>query len=116
MATDQAAGQHAISSDGDAEFAAGRQNAVLDAARDERIFDLKVADGMDLGRLPDRIAADFGEADMAYEASLHQIGDGANRVLDRDLGIEPSRTINIDMIRLEALQRISEGRLHCGRP
>jgi hypothetical protein len=35
MAADQPARQHAIGGDADAELAAGRQDAVLDAARDQ---------------------------------------------------------------------------------
>ncbi len=44
VSADEAARQHAIGRDADAELAAGRQDAVLDAARDQRILDLQIAD------------------------------------------------------------------------
>src|ERR1700752_3498317 len=46
MSAHQAAGKDSIGGDGYAERAAGRENAVLDATRDQGVFDLKVANGM----------------------------------------------------------------------
>ena len=49
VAADETARKHAIGGDADAELAAGGQDVVLDAARDQRIFDLQVDDGVDGG-------------------------------------------------------------------
>ena len=65
MAADQAARQHAVGGDADAKLAAGRQDLVLDAARDQRIFDLQIADRMHGGGAPDRLRADFGQGRCA---------------------------------------------------
>jgi hypothetical protein len=83
VAADQAAGEHAIGRYADTERAAGRQDAVLDAAREQGIFDLEIADRMNRRRAADGGAADLREADVADMAGLHQVGDGAHRVLDR---------------------------------
>jgi hypothetical protein len=42
MSADQPARQHAIGGDADAELPASRQDLVLDAARDQRVFDLQI--------------------------------------------------------------------------
>ena len=55
VAADQAARQHAIGGDADAELAAGGQDRLLDAARDQRIFDLQVDDRMHRGGTADRL-------------------------------------------------------------
>src|SRR4029453_11701229 len=48
VSTDEAARENAIGGDGDTELAAGRENVVLDAARDQGIFDLEIRDGVTL--------------------------------------------------------------------
>jgi hypothetical protein len=59
-----------IGGDADAELKARRQNLVLDPARDQRVFDLQVADGVDGLRAPDGVGTDFGEADVTHMAGL----------------------------------------------
>lgn len=51
VTADQAARQHAVGRDADAEVATGRQDGVLDATGDDRVLDLQVNDRMD-GRRP----------------------------------------------------------------
>ena len=89
---------------------------VLDAARDQRIFDLQVGDRMHGRGAADRLGADLGQADMADIAGLHQVGDGADRVLDRHVRIEPRRAVDVDMVDAEPLQRIGGEVLHRRRP
>ena len=104
MAGDQPAREHAIGGDGDAEFAAGRQDLVLDHARDQRIFDLQIDDRSDRGGAADRRRADLGKPDMADIAGLDQIGDGADGLLDRHVRIEPRGPVDVDVIGPQALQ------------
>ena len=94
----------------------GRQDFILDAARDQRIFDLQIADRMHGGGAADRFGAHLRQADMADIAGLHHVGDGADRLLDRHVRIEPRRPVDIDMVDAEPLQRIGEEVLHRRRP
>ena len=80
---DEAAGEHAIGDQRDAELAQGRQDVALDAAAEQRIFDLQRRDRMHRVRAPQRLGGRFRDADVAHVAGLHHVGDGADRVLDR---------------------------------
>ena len=71
---------------------------------------------MDGGRPPDRLGAHLGETDVADIAGLHHVGDGADRVLDRHIGIEPGGAVDVDMIDAETLQRIGEEVLDAAGP
>ncbi len=76
----EAARQHAIGGDADAELAAGLQDVALDAALDQRIFDLEIDDRMHGVRAADGVGADLGQADMPDVAGLHQFGEAADRL------------------------------------
>ncbi len=106
VAADQAARQDAIGRDADAEFAAGLQDAALDAARDQGIFDLQVGDGMHGRRAAEGFRSHFGQADVAHVARLHEIGDGADGVLDRHGRIQPRGPVDVDVVQAQALQGI----------
>ncbi|OIQ67645.1 threonine dehydratase [mine drainage metagenome] len=95
VAADQATRQHAIGSDRDPKLPAHRQDRVLDAPRDRRIFDLQVDDRLDGGGAADRVGAHFRQADMADIAGLHQVSDRANRVLDRHGRVEPGGAVGL---------------------
>ena len=71
---------------------------------------------MDLGRAPDRLDADLGQPDVAHVARLHEIGDRTDRVLDRNLRIEPRRPVDVDVVDAEPGQAVCEGVLGRGRP
>ena len=105
---DQPARQHAIGGDADAELAAGRQDVALDAARDQRVLDLQIGDRMHRVRAADGFGADFRQADVPIAARLHHVGDRADRVLDRHVGIEPRRAVDVDVVDAEPLQRVGE--------
>ena len=74
------------------------------------------SDGMHGGRPVDRLGSDLRKPDVADIASLDHFRDGADRVLDRHVRIEPRRTVDVDMIRAEALQSVGERILHGRRP
>ena len=113
---DQPAGEHAIGDQRDAELAQRRQNLALDAAREQRIFDLQAPRSDARRRAPDRLGGGFGEADVAHIAGLHHVGDGADGVLDRHLRVDARRLIEIDIIGAEPAQRIAEKILDRLRP
>ena len=112
MPADQPARQHAIGGDADAKDAARRQDVVLDAARDERIFHLHVGDRMHGGRAPDGRRAHFRQADVAHIALLHHLADGADSILDRHRRVEARGAVDVDVVDPEALQRIGEEIAH----
>ena len=112
VSADQPARQHAIGGDADAEFAAGRQDVALDAARDQRILDLQIGDRVHRMGAPDGFGADFRKADMPDPAGLDHVGHGADRILDRHIRIEPRRAVDIDVVDAEPLQRIGDEILH----
>ena len=116
MAGDEAARQHAVGGDADAERAAGRQDFTFDHAHDERIFDLQVGDRVNRRGAADGRCADLGEPDRPHIAGLDHIGDRADRILDRNVGVEPRRPIDVDHVDAEALQRIGEEILRSLRP
>jgi len=116
VAADQSARQHAISGDPDAKLPASGQDLVLDASRDQRILDLQIADRMNFMRPANGVGADLGKPDMADVSCLHHLGDGADCLLDGDVGIKPGRAIDIDIVGAEAAEGISEEGLHCRRP
>jgi len=53
---------------------------------------------------------------MSDVAGLHQIGEAADRLLDRNVGIETCRAVDVDVVGAETLQRIGEEILRRGRP
>ena len=108
MAADQAARQHAISGDADAELTAGLQDVAFDAALDQRIFDLEIDDRMHGMRAADGVGADLGQADMPDIAGLHHLGDAADRLLDGNAGIKPCRPVDVDVVGAETLERIGK--------
>ncbi|MCY1238681.1 hypothetical protein D9M72_514330 [compost metagenome] len=63
---------------------------------------------MDGGGATDGLGPNLGEADMADISSLHHVGDRTNGIFDRNVGIEPGGTIDVDMIDAKPLQRVGE--------
>jgi hypothetical protein len=60
--------------------------------------------------------ADFRKADMSDMPGLDQVGNRADRLFDRQVGIEPRRPVDVDMVGAEPLQRIGRKILHRDRP
>lgn len=115
VAGDQTAGQDAVGGDGDAQFAGGGQDLVLDAAGDQRVLDLEVGDRGGGGGAADRRGADLAEADVPDVPLLDEFGDGADGLLDRDVGVEPGDAVDVDVVDAEALEGVRGEVLHGGR-
>ena len=106
--------EHAVGGDRDAERATGRQDRGLDPARDQRVLDLQIADRMRRGGAADRLGADLGEADVAHVARLDELGDRADGLLDRHVGIEASGTVDVDVLDSEAVSEWASAVLTAG--
>ena len=83
VAADQPAREHAVGGHADAELPARGQDLVLDAARDQRVLDLQVADRVHGAARRIVSGADLRQPDVADVAGLDHLGDGADRLLDR---------------------------------
>jgi hypothetical protein len=66
-------------------------------------------------RASHRVGGNLRQRDVADIAGHHEIGDGSNRVLDGDRGIEPSRPIDVDVVHAKPLQRIGDEIAERGR-
>ena len=66
-------------------------------------------------RAADRLGADLGEADVADVARLDHLGDRADRLLDRHLGVEAAEPVDVDVVGAEPAQRVGEEVLHRDR-
>src|SRR6185437_3300638 len=108
MSADQPTRQHAVRSDANAQLATRRQNFRLDTARGERVLDLQIADRMYGMGTPQGRGAHLGQTDITHIPCLDHLADGTYRVLDRHLRIEPRRTVDVDVVNTEPLQRVGE--------
>ena len=57
---------------------------------------------------PDGFRPGFGETDVAYVAGLHQVGDRADGLLDRDSGVDASEPVDVDVVGAEPRERVGE--------
>jgi hypothetical protein len=78
-----------VGNEADAQLAQQRQELVLRIAGSEGIFCLQRGDGMHGVSTPDCGGASLGKADVADLAFDHQLGHGADGVLDGSLWIDP---------------------------
>src|SRR5947209_7824898 len=67
---------------------------------------------MDCMSAPDRRRAGLANAERAHLAGPHQLGHGAERVLDRYVGIDPVNEIEIDDFGLQTLEAFVAAFLH----
>jgi hypothetical protein len=116
VAAQETPGEDAVGGDADAQLAAGRQHAGLDAAREQRVLDLEVHDRMDRVRPAERLGAGLREPDVADVAGLDHLRDGADRVLDRHRGIDAGGAVDVHVVRVEPAQRVGEEALDRGGP
>ena len=105
---EEPAGEDAVRGHSDAELAAGGQDLVLDPTREERVLDLQVGDGVDGVRAADGLGAALGEPDVPNVARLHHFRDGADGLLDRDVGEHAARSVDVDVIGAEPTERVGE--------
>src|ERR1039458_1589479 len=108
VAADQTAAQNTVGGDGDVQVAALRQDRLLDPARDQGILDLHVADRMSSLRAADRLGADLRESYVAHVARLDELRDRADALLDRHVGIEARRAVDVDVLDTKACQRVRQ--------
>src|SRR6476619_5883192 len=103
MPADEPAREHAVGRDADPKLTTGWKNLVLDVARDERVFNLQIADRVHGSGAPQRLRADFGQADVPHIAGLHHVRDRTDCLLDRNVRINARWPIDVDMIETEPL-------------
>ena len=68
------------------------------------------------GRPADRLRTDLGQPDRPDVAGLDHVGDRTDGLLDRHVRVEPSGTVDVDVVGAEALQRVGQEGAHGGRP
>ena len=59
-----------------------------------------------------RFRTRLGQPDVAYVAFRDHLGDRTHRFLDRHIRIDAGETIDVDVVRAEAAQRVREEILH----
>ena len=71
-----------------------------------------------MGRMgaPDRGGGRFGDAQVAHLASCHELGHGADGILDRHARVDAVDVIEVDHVGSEALEARLAGRAHIFRP
>jgi hypothetical protein len=62
-----------------------------------------------------RFGADLGEPDVTDVACPHHLPDRPHRLLDRNVGEHPARSVDIDVVGTEPAQRVGEEVLDRGR-
>ena len=98
MAADQPTREHAVSRDPDPQLAQVGKDPVLDAAGDQRILDLQIADRMHRVRATDRVGADLRQAD--YRTYPAWISSAIAPIVSSigTSGIEPRWPIDVDVV------------------
>src|ERR1700742_5248810 len=66
------------------------------------------------GGTADRVDADLGQTDVAHVARVDQLGDRADRLLDRDLLVQARGAVDVDVVCSQALQAVGQGGLDRG--
>jgi hypothetical protein len=104
---EQPARQHAVGGDADAELAARGQDRRLDAAREQRVLDLQVADRANRRSTPQRFDAHLGEADVAHVAGVDHLAERADGLLDGHRWVESRRAVDVEVIGAEPAQAVA---------
>jgi hypothetical protein len=103
--------ERAVGEEGGADVAARGEHALLRISRPQRILALDRGDGVQRRGPLQRSRRHFGQADRADLALLHQIGERADRILERRLlEIEPMDVVQVDRFDLQAPERRVAGR------
>jgi hypothetical protein len=63
----------------------------------------------------DRLGADLGQADVPHVPRLHELADRADGLLDRHLGVQARRAIDVDVLDAQPVQAVRERGLDRGR-
>src|SRR5262245_35673368 len=111
-AAQKAAPERGVRHETDSELFERRQNVGLDIARPERILGFDSRDRVRLVGTAYSIGAGLAEAEVAHLALLNQARHGADRVLDRHIGIDPMDVIKVYDVDAEALEACFAGDRH----
>ena len=102
VAAEQPAREHAVGGDADAELAARRAGSRPRCPREISEYSIcRSPIGCTAAARRIVSGADLREADVAHVAGLHQLGDRADRLLDRHVRIEPRRAVDVDVVGAE---------------
>ena len=83
-------------------------------ASPQRIFALQRSDRMDFGCTAKRVWTGFREAEPADFAGFDEFSEGANGVLDRNVGINAMLVVEIDDVDAETLEAAVTGATNVG--
>ena len=89
----------------DPELAQQRQDLLLRVAGPERVLGLQRRDRVGGVGAADRLGRGLGEPDVADLALLDELAEGADRLLDRRLGVDAVLVVEVDVVGPEPLQR-----------
>ena len=111
-AGEKAAPERRVGDEADPQLAAGRQDLGLRVARPERVLGLHGGDRMDGVRAADRVGRGLAEADVAHLALLDELAHRADRLLDRNVGVDAVLVVEVDVIGAQPLQRAVDRAAH----
>src|SRR5439155_799857 len=105
LAREKAPPERAVRHEADAQRSAGGQNVVFRVATPERVLRLERADRVRRVGPPNGRRRGLRQAEVADLAGAHQLRHGADRVLDRHLGVHAVLVVQVDVIHAEARER-----------
>ncbi len=94
-----------VGDEADPELAAGGENLRLGVAGPERVLGLDRGDRVHVVSPADRLRRGLAEPDVEHLAVGDQLRHRADRLLDRDVGIDAVLVVEINMVGAEAPQR-----------
>ena len=104
-AAEEAAPERRVGDEADAELAQRRQDLRLDVARPQRVLGLHRGDRVDGVRAADRLRRGLAQPDVADLALGDELGERADRLLDRRARVDAVLVVEVDVIGAQALQR-----------
>src|SRR5262245_15214247 len=111
-AAEESTAKRGIGHEPDLELIERRQDLGLDVAGPERILGLQRAQRMHRVGAADRLGTGLAEAEVAHLALLDETRHGADRVLDRNVGIDAMDVIEVDRVDAEPLEACLAGDRH----
>src|SRR5712691_2203594 len=109
---EEAPPERRVSDEADSKFPARRKDLVLHVPRPQRIFRLQRGDRVDLRGARERLRSRFGQPDVAHLARFHETGHGADRLLDRHVGVDAVQVVEVYRFDAELLQARVAGLAH----
>jgi len=106
---EQRPAQRRVRHEAHAQPARGRDDAVLQVPAQQRVLALQRGDRVDRGRAAERVGVHLGQAEMADLARRDQLGQRADRLLDRHAGIVAVQVVEVDAVGAQPGQRRVDG-------